>query len=181
MYSLASQNTQVVLGKDTDLNQVLNLAAQQPQDQRCEQYGPIVAVTSLDSAYHFDSRQTFFQTAFDMLAPGGKIALVDILHKESESATFFARAVLSFLAWTADAKFIDHTNYFRILADAGFREIDSIDLTGHTWPRLATWLQQMSSKTSLWKDKWLLNMLRYFVLFLWEGTTLRVELVSAVK
>ncbi|WFD31100.1 hypothetical protein MSPP1_002133 [Malassezia sp. CBS 17886] len=47
-----------------------------PAEAACRQYDTIFA---LDCAYHFADREAFFRNAYDRLAPGGALALVDLV------------------------------------------------------------------------------------------------------
>ena len=87
-------------------------------------------VVSVESAFHYRTREDFFKEAFRVLRPGGRLVTADILPAENPDNLF--RRIEQWISWSLVAgKFnIPHENYYLIpayndkLSKAGFVNID---------------------------------------------------------
>lgn len=121
------------------------------------------SIICLDAAYHFVTRHLFLSQAFDALAPGGTLALGDILSSPSYPNT--ASTAWSFTA--AEHTPIEPSAVSRILMprllpllsvpavnivplpalaqqllDLGFEDVAIEDVSDHVWPGFAAFLCQ---------------------------------------
>lgn len=83
------------------------------------------AVTAMESAQHFDTREAFFREAYRVLRPGGSIALADMLFADREPIGSW---MLPAANWVRDLD-----AYSALLASAGFTDVEVRDVTEQTW------------------------------------------------
>lgn len=82
-------------------------------------------IISIEAALHFPSRKKFLDKAFDILTPGGNIAVCDFL---------FEKSLKKGMKWmTPDENNISSAEYKILFEKAGFKEITIEDATEKTW------------------------------------------------
>ena len=102
-------------------------------DRKSNKYDRVV---SLESAFHYDTREKFFKEAHRVLKKGGKLVLADILYNDDESSVSWFnrmnRDAFSELFSIPDANKIGMRECVRQLEEVGFR-VKMEDVTEHTF------------------------------------------------
>jgi len=109
-------------------------------------------VTSLESAFCYDTREDFFREAFRVLRPGGKLGLTDIILKSDQTGAAAqrladSRDAMVHTLWRFGEQYLgigdspkcnqyDINVYIKKLLDVGFVNIQKTDISEHilVWP-----------------------------------------------
>lgn len=82
-------------------------------------------VTCVEAAFHFDTRETFLRECLRVLKTGGMLALTDILLHENGH---------DLLPWWLRSNFVPSlSDYAALVKEAGFSDVDVIDITEQGW------------------------------------------------
>ncbi|MEY6431096.1 class I SAM-dependent methyltransferase [Thioalkalicoccus limnaeus] len=129
------------LGLDDRIDLRLGSATRMPIED-----ATIDKVVAMESAFHFDTRQAFFEEAFRVLRPGGRLVLADILPMPKVAGTW--RRIEHWWSWRQTAgkfrvpvdNFYTRDQYPARLAAAGFGESRVVSIRDQVYRPLHEYL-----------------------------------------
>eukprot|EP00123_Amoebidium_parasiticum_P020633 comp5387_c0_seq1/m.1369 comp5387_c0_seq1/g.1369 ORF comp5387_c0_seq1/g.1369 comp5387_c0_seq1/m.1369 type:complete len:348 (-) comp5387_c0_seq1:593-1636(-) len=142
-------------------------------------------VLSLDSAYHYDTREDFFVEAFRVLKPGGILALADIVSGDEYSIV--GLKIAKFLFWmggSPTANFHNLEIYRRQLMAAGFTDVQIVDISDKVFPGLPSFVPAHRAIFGpiTWPPAWFIfRTAAYFLTLAHTTKSFKYVLVSARK
>ncbi|KAI9204026.1 S-adenosyl-L-methionine-dependent methyltransferase [Polychytrium aggregatum] len=96
---------------------------------------------SLDAQYHFDDRKRFFSLVHSLLKPGGAFSCTDIVRAAHRPRSFIERLLLNMFYVGSSVpesnRQASASDVVAMLEDAGFVDIDVLDVSEHVFPGLA--------------------------------------------
>lgn len=100
-------------------------------------------VLSVDAAYHFDTRQTFLRSSFDVLNPSGQLSMTDLLL--ADSTTPFDRLLLRIVCYFASVPFVNIItvgSHISQLESIGYEDILVEDISKSVFPGFLGFLER---------------------------------------
>jgi cyclopropane fatty-acyl-phospholipid synthase-like methyltransferase len=100
-------------------------------------------VVSVEAAFHFSTREAFFEEAYRVLRPGGRLALVDMLplapgnRRQRVLAKMLARALV-----VPESNFYGIEDYVERVKAAGFVDIRAESIFDSTYQPFRRWLRR---------------------------------------
>jgi len=99
-------------------------------------------VVALESAFHFDTRERFFEEAARVLKPGGRIALADCMPWVGEKPSGLANR-WGWRRWgVPPANIYDREVYAQKLAAKGFQDVEVESIRHHVFPGMHRYAEQ---------------------------------------
>ncbi|KAJ3205933.1 hypothetical protein HK099_000665 [Clydaea vesicula] len=117
-------------------------------------------VLSLDACYHFDTRENFLKIAFDLLKPGGYIAITDLILGFDSQKNAFNSVFLNLIAKLTNipkANLINQDEYEILFKKIGFTNLKLLDITDHVFKGL---VKNCSNQTKNFKTGFKINFLK---------------------
>jgi cyclopropane fatty-acyl-phospholipid synthase-like methyltransferase len=105
-------------------------------------------VTALECAFHFDTRETFFQEAYRVLRPGGRLVLADVIAMPQPDQWFQRLLYRSVWFSFCTNYFVSKENmdtqatYAQKLTASGFYNVQLASIWNDVYPPLHRWLAQ---------------------------------------
>jgi microcystin synthetase protein McyJ len=104
--------------------------------------GSVDKVVALESAFHFDTRERFFEEAARVLKPGGRIALADCMPFVGEKPSGIANR-WGWRRWgVPPANIYDREVYAQKLAAKGFTNVEVESIRHHVFPGMHRYSEQ---------------------------------------
>jgi microcystin synthetase protein McyJ len=105
-------------------------------------------IVSLESAFHFSTRQDFFIEAYRLLKRGGKFVIADMIpSKSSDQFSLWQKKVMGFHSIPLGNMY-DKVEYVRKLEECGFVNIQSISIRNHVYPWVAKLVNALKKNTA---------------------------------
>lgn len=104
------------------------------------------SILAIDCAYHFETRELFLRHCFEHLAPGGWVALADLVVEPLPA--FHVRLGLSALTGIRLANIVTPTDYVATLRRIGYDEVQLQDISEHVFPGFIAFLKR---RGGLWR------------------------------
>ena len=146
-------------------------------------------VLSLDSCYHYNTRETFLRLAASKLKFAGRLSISDFLlgpgvKSAPWTTRLFMRLALKGVGVPED-NMVEEDTYTGRVADAGFENIEIRDITEHVLPGLAAFIKEQRKQFGALVDVdrkwWQYEIMRKALITAYEKKLLRFVLVSATK
>jgi microcystin synthetase protein McyJ len=104
--------------------------------------GSVDKVVALESAFHFDTREQFFDEAFRILKPGGRLATADCMPYLGEKPGGFIQR-MGWRRWGVPvANIYDRDAYRDKLAQHGFTQIEVESIRNYVFPGMYRYAEQ---------------------------------------
>lgn len=152
--------------------------------------GRINHVVALDCAYHFPSKTRFFQQAFALLPPSGRIGLTDFVLVDDHSASTIDPILLKImlrLSRIPAANMIGRRAYTNCLDEAGFAAVEIEDISEQVMPSFGKWWRGYRAQDSRkaqnisWSDRMKYDVTARFLDWAYRKNILRYCIISAEK